>query len=94
MSGKSEKGKMALGAARAAFGLAARLVMRLPGAGLGADAFMAAREMAAPHLEKAEIRALSAARLLIDLRLAQLELKREEKPALAEEDRFTTIDIE
>jgi len=81
-------------AARAVMRLAGRIVMRLPGAGLGADAFMAAREMAAPHLEKAELRALSAARLMIDLRLAQLALKRDEKPAGDEDKGFTTIEIE
>lgn len=85
--------------AGAALGLGARMVMRLPMAGLAAEAVKTALDTAAPHLEQAEIRALSAARLLIDLRLAALEKKRGDiEPGSGETPggnaAFTTIEIE
>lgn len=94
MPEKSEKDGNKRSAARAALGLAVKMFMRLPLAGLGADAAKAAMEMAAPRLERAELRALSAARLLIDLRLARLAQRRDENPEPPEKAGFTTIEIE
>ncbi len=76
--------------ARRAAGRAVRLV---PGSGLLMDALSAAKTAARPHIVRAEKRALTVIRLLVDLRLAQLEQEpADETPP--EKKKFQTIEIE
>lgn len=70
---------------------AARMIMSLPGADM---ALSLIKESAGPLLLEAETRALTTARLFIDLRLAKLAQKQAEGPGRSKKSKITNITIE
>lgn len=91
MARKREKKKKPQSPPKGVIRRTARMILSLPGADL---ALSILKERAGPLLLEAETRALSTARLFIDLRLAKLAQKQADAPETAKKSKIINITIE